>query len=60
MCFRGCEYRQGAQILLEARDSGGAPMGALTVTTTAFDPRLAPDLLIENALTTTLTRLEQP
>ena len=60
VCVRGCEYQQGAQIVMEAVDSSGAPVGVLTVTTTAFDRRLAPDALIDFALSATLARLEHP
>ena len=60
VCVRGCEYQQGAQIVMEAVDVSGAPVGVLTVTTTAFDRRLAPDVLIDFALSATLARLEHP
>ena len=60
VCVRGCEYQQGAQIVIEAVDSSGAPVGVLTVTTTAFDRRLAPDVLIDFTLSATLARLEHP
>ena len=60
VCVRGCEYQQGAQIVIEAVDSSGAPVGVLTVTTTAFDQRLSPDVLIDFALSATLARLEHP
>lgn len=60
VCFRGCEYQQGAQIVMEAVDSSGAPVGALTVTATAFDQRLSPDVLIDFALSAMLARLEHP